>query len=121
MNVNLPQGICTDEAGDVNRVGSDHRALMRLAVCMQKNNHPAAIDLYHHIRRSTPDYSYVLVNIGVHALKSGDVYNARMYLEQYLNEVGGPYGNEIPVDKPPRKEALHVGRMLQERSIVSTH
>ena len=71
VKISLPSGLCADELKQVNQTGSpDHMDLMHLAVCMHKHSHPATIDLYQHIRRTTPDYNYVLVNIGVLAGES---------------------------------------------------
>lgn len=98
-NISLPNELCVNEASVVREIRSDHHDLMHLAVCLHRESHPAAIDFYRHIRRSTPDYSYVLVNLGIIALRSGDIDSARRHLEQYLVEVGGPYGEDSPTDK----------------------
>ena len=100
ININLPPGLCANEAKEATKQeNSDHMDLMRLAVCMHKANHPQAIDLYQHIRTTTPDFSYVLVNLGVLAIKRGDINDARQYLLQYLSEVGGVFGEGVPVDR----------------------
>lgn len=100
VNINLPQGICTNEVQVAIKSDYGHRELMKLATCLHINHHhPAAADLYHHIRSAAPDDSYVLVNLGTLSLKSGDIENARHYLEQYLLEVGGPYGEGSLVDR----------------------
>ena len=72
---------------------------MALAVCLHQHGHPDTARVYHHIRESTPDYSYVLVNLGVLALKTGDIQTARGYLETYIEEVGGIFGDQTPTDR----------------------
>ncbi|KAL7548716.1 hypothetical protein ACHAWF_011984 [Thalassiosira exigua] len=105
LNISLPNGLCTDEAEHIARIGtSDHNVLMRLAVCLHRNNHPSSIELYRHVRKTTPDFAYVLVNLGILSLKEGDIDSARRNFEQYLHEVGGVYGdNPAPTDKVARE------------------
>ena len=89
----LPLGVCANEIENAKKFDSDHHSLMRLAVCLHQNEYPnVAFDIYKHIRLLVPDYSYVLVNMGVVYLKMGEVNTAREHLDPYLDEVGGAYG-----------------------------
>ena len=114
LNLNLPAGFCTDEVKVVEKEDSDHIDQMRLAVCLHNNHHPATMDLYNHIRSTNPDYAYVLVNLGVLKLKGGDLDSAREYFQQYLNEVGGEYGDKVPTDRL----AKEVGTPCRENAPV---
>ena len=114
LNLNLPSGLCTDEVKVVEKEDSDHIDQMRLAVCLHNNHHPATMDLYNHIRSTNPDYAYVLVNLGVLKLKGGDLDSAREYFQQYLNEVGGEYGDKVPTDRL----AKEVGTPCRENAPV---
>ncbi|KAL9186029.1 hypothetical protein ACHAXT_005267 [Thalassiosira profunda] len=103
LDMTLPQGLCTSEIQGIHLNGSLHVDWERLGVCLHKNNHPSAADIYHHIRSSTPDYAYVLVNQGVLALKGGDIKTGRAYLLKYLEEVGGVYGEGEPTDREAKE------------------
>ena len=96
--------ICTNEVTTASHPGSNHIDLMKMAVCFHTHNCiDLALDIYSHIRQVMPNYAYVLVNIGVVYMKRGDTYNAKLYLEQYIHEVGGLYGNDKPVDTSARE------------------
>ena len=113
ININLPEGLCTAEAQAAIKSNYKASELMRLGTCLQNNHHPAAVDVYHHIRKTNTDFSYVLVNLGTLSQKSGDIDTARQYYEQYLIEVGGLFGNGNRIDRyalahgpPCRPDAL---------------
>ncbi|KAL3758952.1 hypothetical protein ACHAWU_003023 [Discostella pseudostelligera] len=105
ININLPKGLCTTEVQASIKSNYDDGELMQLATCLHINHHPSAVELYHHIRKTRPDDSYVLVNLGSLSLKSGDIENARQYYLQYLREVGGPHGEGDMIDR----HALAIG------------
>ncbi len=105
ININLPEGLCTNEVRAAITNNYAESELMRLATCLHINHHPSAVDLYHHIRKIRPDDSFVLINLGTLSLKSGDIESARRLYEQYLREVGGPYGEGDLVDR----HALKIG------------
>ena len=111
VTISLPEDLCVGEVNDVTSLNNDNQddtaAAMRLAVCLHRNNHPAAVDLYQRIRRFKPDFSYVLVNLAVIAAKSGDTTLARQYLEQYLAEVGGPYGGPCRHDSNVKLDCVN--------------
>ena len=67
--------------------------LMTAAVCLHQNNDISqALKFYGDVRDKHPDYAFVLINIGMVALRNADVNNAIIILEGYLQEVGGMYG-----------------------------
>ena len=92
---------CIDNLIDAeeNNRGGDPSALMRAAVCFHiERDEPRALYLYGRVRDHNPDFAYVLVNIGIIALKGGDADTAIVLFEQYLNEVGSMYGDKTPSD-----------------------
>ena len=72
----------------------NHRQLMDIALCFHREKDTVkALQVYHHIRSTTPHYSYVLINIAIIHQKDGNPIQARSFVEQYLEEVGGIHGN----------------------------
>jgi len=91
------------------------KPLMAVAVCFHRAaDEPRALYLYGLVREQNPNYSYALVNIGLISLKNGDAQNAIALFQQYLNEAGGIYGDQVPSDPifitegtPCRKESVN--------------
>ena len=107
LHIDLPEGLCANEVKDATQY-IDHLStstLMHLAVCLHKNNHASAIDIYNHIRTHKPDFAYVLVNIALLSGKAGNVAEARKYFLLYFDQVGGIDGNgTLPSDAKAKEK-----------------
>jgi len=72
---------------------------MRTAVCVHHlGQTERALHLYNRIRQIFPNYAYVQVNLGVLALKNGDIRTCIALTEEYFREVGGIFGDSTTRD-----------------------
>jgi tetratricopeptide (TPR) repeat protein len=70
--------------------------LMKLAVCLhQVQLTHEAMDLYQYIHNEHPDYSFVLANMALLSLTSGEPHQAKKLLDLYFQQVGGLYGDKL--------------------------
>ena len=113
-SLDFDSSICQNELELSRKNNSSVLIFMKAAVCLHQGNQVSnALQIYNHVQKVAPDYSFVLVNIALVALKDGNPAKVIRILENYFNQVGGiQEGGEdetLKLSSTSDRDALRIG------------